>query len=323
MKTSDDGAILSLMRETVRDVQWLERALQAAIELEHATLPPYLCALWSIKDERDHCYSILRGIVMDEMRHMGLACNLLTTLGGTPRIHEEGFVPTYPGPLPGGVRPGLEVTLAGLSRYQIEDVYMEIEMPERPLARAATYPTIGKFYDAIQAAFDKLDPSQITGQRQIDRFVFPIKSHDDARRAIDLIKRQGEGTRDSPHADPNNPRKLAHYYAFKEILIGNKLEKTERGEWVFKGAPIPFPDVHPMAPVPPGGYDLPAARQFDELYTKMLLALENAWKREGGSVGPAIGLMHELPSLALELMRTPLPSNPSRTYGPCFRFRPS
>jgi hypothetical protein len=26
---------------------------------------------------------------MDEMRHMGLACNLLTTVGGTPRIHDD------------------------------------------------------------------------------------------------------------------------------------------------------------------------------------------------------------------------------------------
>jgi len=109
------------------DVVWLKESLQAAIELEHATLPPYLCGLWSIKAGYGEAYDLINSIIMEEMLHMGLACNMLTTIGGAPQINAPGFVPTYPGPLPGGVRPQLTVRLQGLTREYINQVYMQIE----------------------------------------------------------------------------------------------------------------------------------------------------------------------------------------------------
>jgi hypothetical protein len=36
---------------------------------------------------------------------MGTACNMRTAAGGTPRVNTADVVPTYPGPLPGGVHP--------------------------------------------------------------------------------------------------------------------------------------------------------------------------------------------------------------------------
>ena len=44
---------------------------------------------------------------------MGLACNMLTTIGGTPQINTPAAVPKYPGHLPGGVRPHLTVAWWG------------------------------------------------------------------------------------------------------------------------------------------------------------------------------------------------------------------
>ena len=73
-------------------------------------------------------------------------------------------VPTYPGPLPGGVRPDLTVYLAGLSQESV-GMYMQIETPEDPVAFAAdTFPTIGAFYDAILAAFQGLTPPPATSK---------------------------------------------------------------------------------------------------------------------------------------------------------------
>ncbi|NJP82759.1 hypothetical protein HCK01_36730, partial [Streptomyces sp. AA8] len=41
---------------------------------------------------------------------------MLTTIGGAPRMADAALVPKYPGPLPGGVRPELSVSLTGLTK---------------------------------------------------------------------------------------------------------------------------------------------------------------------------------------------------------------
>ncbi|NMO90363.1 ferritin-like domain-containing protein [Actinomycetospora sp. TBRC 11914] len=112
--------ILDLMRvdDTDRDVDWLHTALQAAVELELATIPPYLCAMWSVDDPNgtDPVRALIKSIAVEEMGHMATACNLLTAIGGTPQINTAAAVPQYPGPLPGGVHPGLTIPLSGLTK---------------------------------------------------------------------------------------------------------------------------------------------------------------------------------------------------------------
>jgi hypothetical protein len=124
-----------------RGLGWLKESLQCAVVLEHATLPPYLCAMWSIQDVTHEAFDIIRGIVLQEMLHMGLACNLLAAIGGSPEISGPDFVPKYPGPLPCEVRPLLKPDLRiGLSRLTlaiVADVFMMIEYPEHgPVALA-------------------------------------------------------------------------------------------------------------------------------------------------------------------------------------------
>src|SRR4029453_13647477 len=85
-----------------RDIDWLKQMLQWAIQVEFTTIPPYLCAYWSIKTSGYVAATIYEG-VREERGPFGLACNLLTTLGGTPAINSSTVVPVYPGPLPGGV----------------------------------------------------------------------------------------------------------------------------------------------------------------------------------------------------------------------------
>src|SRR2546425_7346302 len=142
------------------DIEWLHTALQWAVDLEFSTIPVYLSGMWSIEQQSGEVYNLINSVVLEEMLHMGLACNMLTAIGRTPEI----TAPSYPGPLPGGVAPELHVYLAGLSPTTVE-MFMQIEMPEHPVAFVETFPTIGAFYDAIATAFSALSPAlSTTGQ---------------------------------------------------------------------------------------------------------------------------------------------------------------
>lgn len=119
----------------IADLAGLRRALQLAIALEHATIPPYLSALFSIEHGSNaEAAEILRSVVVQEMLHMALACNILNALGGRPVIGRPGFVPLYPGKLPAGVRPDVTVRLRRYSLDQVRDVFMAIEQPAQTFA---------------------------------------------------------------------------------------------------------------------------------------------------------------------------------------------
>jgi hypothetical protein len=64
----------------------LKQGLQAAIELELATLPPYLCGLWSIKSQDGPAFNLIESVALEEMLHMGLSCNMLVGIGGHRRF---------------------------------------------------------------------------------------------------------------------------------------------------------------------------------------------------------------------------------------------
>lgn len=229
----------------------LKKALQAAIELEHSTMPPYLYAMYSLLDTHDanndhrSIARLLKEIVIDEMAHMLLNCNLLISIGGHPVIYSEKFVPNYPTQLPGCVADDFVVPLKKVSRDTIRTVFMRIEEPNDPLdidtvpleaLEAASEPvrTIGEFYRRLQKVFEEkgdqlVDPA--TEDQQPTTYLpgvmegeQKITSQDQAVAAIDLIVEQGEGTSKDPFVPgagnmPSN-RDLAHYYRFQSILEG-------------------------------------------------------------------------------------------------------
>jgi hypothetical protein len=313
------------------DLEWLHTSLQWAVELEFATIPVYLSGMWSIEEQSGEVYNLIDSVVMEEMLHLGLVCNMLTAIGRTPQFK----APTYPGGLPGGVRPGLEVYLGGLNDASVE-MYMQIEMPEDPLARLEeTFPTIGAFYDAISAAFTALAPPLSTdGQLQAgvsvpdpDQPELPnppqifeplnaLASLDDVQKAIATIKDQGEGTSLSPDAPQFDNGELAHYYRFGEILNRKKLIKVD-GSFKYSGDDVPFPDCYPVARVPRGGYPgVPAVQEFDARYSRLIGQLQAAWDGTSG-LGPAFRTMGGLGSAASEIVTMPRPDG-SGNYGPDF-----
>ena len=113
-------SLLAGLTDTTPTVQSVCASLQNAVELEHATIPPYLYALYSLApDKNQEIAAIIGSVVVEEMLHMTLASNVLNALGGTPRIGQPGFIPTYPGPLPGGVEGDLTVNLAPFSMNSV------------------------------------------------------------------------------------------------------------------------------------------------------------------------------------------------------------
>jgi hypothetical protein len=145
-----DNIIQRLMQQSaaVHDVPWLQAALQAAIQLEFATLPPYLSAMFSIADQGSTAFTLINEIVFNEMTHFGLACNLLAATGAQPTIVQGYRGTVYPGPLPGGVKPkcdnsffrcdpDFEVVLGFTDLKSFARMCMQIEYPEDPVPRPA------------------------------------------------------------------------------------------------------------------------------------------------------------------------------------------
>ena len=162
----------------ITDLASLQFALQKAIELEHATIPPYLTAYYTLRGTSPGgvaARQILHSIVIEEMLHMHLACNILNAIGGAPAINAPNFIPTYPGPLPMGIG-GADGLVVGIKRYSkatVQNTFMEIEEPENPIhipvkttafdAIEPSYETIGQFYAAIGDEITKQGNSIFTG----------------------------------------------------------------------------------------------------------------------------------------------------------------
>jgi hypothetical protein len=327
--------------------------LQAAIELEHATIPPYLTALFSIKTGANGLASdIVASVVAQEMLHMTIAANLLNALGGAPRIDRAGFLPVYPGPLPMGVAGGLTVGLAKLTRALVYDVFMRIEEPEAAIPvpvkapRAAMlaavsrpapdFATIGQFYRAIADKITELGPPAFTGDpaRQVvdttwfpvDQ-LFPIAGVDSALAAIDVIVRQGEGTASNPE-DGGEP---AHYYRFAQLVYARMLEPdpAESAGWSFSGPIVGIepagvwnllPDAK-VADYAPNSRAQILGDQVNRTYTNLLRSLQATFDGDPVRLKAALGLMFELNIVASELVTVPL-AGTGYYAAPTFEYQP-
>lgn len=325
----------------------LHCALQQAVELEHATLPTYLYALYSLKPgANERIRNLVLSIVLEEMLHMSLACNILNAVGGHPEINKAHFIPKYPGPLPGGVESDLQVPLSPFSLALVEQVFMVIEEPEDPLQFPVKLKapegqlTIGQFYERIKATIVDLSKTQniFTGEASYQLTKgFPsseliaVCDVPTACAAIDTIVEQGEGTRKSPLDPQDQP---AHYYRYAEILYGKTLVANPNPppDFAYAGEPIPF-DAAGVYPVitNPGVSGYPAGTAaaiqndtFNYNYTSLLNTLHAVFNGQPNQLIAAIGLMEALKELAFAMMSAvPAPGRPGFTAGPSFQYQPT
>jgi Ferritin-like len=301
-----------------RDVPWLKESLQAAIELEMSTIPPYLYAAWSI-DLREPPAdpanppdpAKVRGTIMDiakeEMLHMGLACNLLASIGGQPKILQR--APRYPAQLPKDIHKGLPVALAPLTELVLK-TFMAIEEPVEHLVDDPDFTPsgsklIGQFYRDLLRRFEAPPSPSISATGQVNLvelfgsfnvtgpfgndFIFRSLEH--VRVGIDLITRQGEGTAKVPFESRDNPDELAHFYQFGEIFHRHRLTRTR--PFSYTGGEVKMP---PVRLVSPADNALPASIEFNRAYTGVLKGLEDAWN--GGSADLFSVAFNDMPELS-------------------------
>ena len=316
----------------ITDLASLQFALQKAIELEHATIPPYLTAYYTLRGTSAGAAAarqILRSIVIEEMLHMHLACNILNAIGGAPLINTPDFIPKYPGPLPMGIggANGLSVGIKRYSNATVQNTFMEIEEPENPIhipvktaaleAIGPSYETIGQFYTAIGAEIAKQGNSIFTGDpgRQVPGATI-VRDVGSALEAIATIVTEGEGTTTSPAA---NATEYAHYYRFEELFMGMRIvvdPSSPKGYSFDPNQKIVIDDktdVTQMADNPQTvgmGSNWRAGQLADEcdaIYTKLLNALHVGFNGQPDWIDQnAVSVMFEFKNCIEELLQQQL-----------------
>ncbi len=115
----------------------LKDLLQTAILIEHSTIPPYLTALYSIKDGTNALASqIIRSVAVEEMLHLIMVCNVLNAIDIQPSVNKQENYPTYPMKLPMNVD-----FYVGLETFSSNSIatFIAIESPSKPLVKAPKY----------------------------------------------------------------------------------------------------------------------------------------------------------------------------------------
>jgi hypothetical protein len=304
------------------DLEWIAQSLQSAVELEFATLPIYLSALFSLEIQNYTAYNVIRSVAMEEMVHMAIAANMLAALGRSPQIAHIRINFPVQG-LPGGAEPDLHVGLAKYSRAQLEN-FMRIETPQtllRKMGRAESYATIATFYesiraanaDAVRAAVKAGGPANQVG----DDIGFTTMTYQPTTdpvqmlcAAIDEILEQGEGaSAENLITTSAYESEESHYAKFASLYYGAQYAEPEPSvdltaetqHLFFKGRVIGAPKVVNTLAVPADGYaqilaldpdsaavtrDLEA---FDNAFSSILAALDAAWNGPAALAWKTIG----------------------------------
>lgn len=320
-------------------------AVKTAIAFEHAIIPLYLYALYSLDQKRNAAVAdLVESIVKDEMLHMISACNLLNALGGRPNLLAPEFFPKYPGPLPGTLADGMIIRLARFSIRQVREVFMRIEKPERgfdfpsetPMAAdrpstPETGITVGEFYRRIAAQLKRGGDALFVGDtnRQVVDDRMPmlkrIVDTQSALAAIDVIVEQGEGTSKGPLDGEGD---YAHYYKFQQIAKRRPLRADRTGRHRFSRRRLPYNwravqrvPANPHADLyQPGTKARRAFDTFNYTYTCLLRSLNDVVNGRPDGMPAALGLMFSLKHQALEMMSGR--STGGVLTGPSFQYQP-
>ena len=341
----------------IRSIKDLGRHLQWALSVELSTIPPYLCALYSIQDVGAEAFGLIRSVVVEEMLHMMLVSNLMNSIGGEISLGPDA-APKYPGFIPHHAAGGPFIQLQALSPALARTVFMAIEQPEaspKLPAEGNRFETIGQFYKAIKEGFEncveRFGPEEVFGhdrgyQRKDTYFggggghLVHVRDLRTAKRAIREITEQGEG---ATHPNPPQPGQepfggYDHYGRRTDGTYGPilgvpwEMSHFRKFEQIANGD-VPLPATFPMAPNPSAS-SLPRNLRslsylFDESYTLVLVSLQQALTSADyeSFFSTAFLVMREvLPNLAWLLMQTTLEpaADPTLgpTAGPSFTYRP-
>jgi CDGSH-type Zn-finger protein len=336
----------------IKSIPSLREHLQWAVEIEHATIPPYLCALYSIwEDHNPEAVEVIKSVFMEEMLHMTLAANVLNAIGGAPQVDKPNFIPHYPAYLPHSNKAFL-APLMKFSKAAVK-VFLKIEKPEEHdgLPEDDNYHTIGQFYEAIEEALIRLcrelgEDNVFTGDpaRQVrpntsyyggSGHIVAVENLQTALEALDEIKEQGEGHQHQAVWDGDrnmfHPEReeVGHYFRFQEILAGRSFQPGDTPQSGPTGDTfnVDWDAVYNMRPNPRAG-DYPEGSEvrekmdaFNRTYSSILRLLHQTFNGKPEFLRIATGAMYELTYQAVELMQTPT-GDGETSAGPSFEYVP-
>ncbi|MFD7813910.1 ferritin-like protein [Streptomyces sp. NPDC059785] len=297
----------------------LREHLQWAIEVEHATMPPYLTALYSLDPERNaDAAQLVSGVFVEEMIHLALAANLLNAVGGQPRLDAPHLLPPPPRTMP-HADPSIELALLPFGQEAL-GMFLRLEQPAHPgdPAEDDDYETIGQFYDAIEKGLRRLcaglgedqvftgDPArQVTGGpfAHTAGHLSPVTGLDSALAALEEIVEQGEGAVRADVWDGDvdlfhpDTKAVSHYYRFQELVLGRRYRPGDTPESGPTGDAVTVDPagIRPLRPNPrledhPEGSAVRTAREaFNRTYCKMLHQLEQAFNGNPTMLGMSAG----------------------------------
>lgn len=344
----------------IKDIQGLHRHIYAAMQLEHATIPVYLTALYSIvPGTNSEGYHILRAVAVEEMLHLTLVCNLMNAVGGRPDLSTPGFTPNFPAYLPDGE----EDFSVGLQRFSPEaiETFLKIERPaglnhdesnKRYRKRKASmlsaghtgeseeehFFSIGEFYRAIEIGLDDLyaemgdalfcgDPALQVGPEYYysgGGGLIKVSDMPSAKAALELIAEQGEGITGDIFDEDGE---IAHYYRFQQLLLGRFYREGDVHDHPTGGkVEVDWNAVYPIKPNAktsdfPKGSELRAAVEgFNAGYAEYLGLLTRAFNGEPNLLIDAVGEMFRLKDLTYQLMRQPIGDGSGFNAAPTFEI---
>ncbi len=343
-------------RPEIDTLEKLHYWLQQAIKVEHFTIPPYLCAMYSLKDGASgpnaEAYNLIRSVALEEMLHLVLAANVLNAVGGKPRLIPHQHAKRYPAWMPHSAIK-FQVDLLRFSKGAI-NTFLRIERPAERIDKpaAGTFWSIGEMYEGIREAMHRLDreakesdprgiftgdpSSQITDQHYYGSGgkVVTVVSLNDAESALDEIVGQGEGVDgtidDLDDAEFGPGMELAHYFRFNEIFCERRYRPGDRAQGPPTGDPLPvaWDAVYNMVPNPTEemfAHDrclCSKIRLFNDIYSEMLRMLHRACNGQPYLLSDtAVPQMYTLRDLAVELMNERSGIG-DFTAGPSFEYHP-
>jgi Ferritin-like len=346
---------MSSPRITTRE--HLHDYLYAAMQLEHATIPPYLTALYSIRPGTNaDAYHVLRVTAVEEMLHLTLAANLLNAVGGQPDLTKPGFVPEYPAYLPDG-EADFKVSRSRFSRDALE-TFLSIERPRQAPDEASRlvdrgqprrnrlgvnphqtewqFYSIGEFYHEIWRGVHRLH-QELGGElfcgnpgKQVTKEYFysgggelvTVTDLASAKAAIDLIAEQGEGFGGTIY---DTEHELAHYYRFEQLTLGRYYQDGDEPAkptgpelHVDWDSAFPIKTDARLSDYPADSDVYEAAVEFNRSYADFLELLTRAYNGRPALLIDAVIEMFRVRDQMTRLMHNPIPGQTELNAAPTF-----
>ena len=334
----------------------LHKLLQQALELELFTIPPYLTALYSIKDgvrgRNVDSAKIILSVVLEEMFHATLVANMMNAVRATPLVSPElsgGKLRKcyYPSGMP-HIQKDIRVSLSRFSKDAVLS-FISIEAPEQPqewqpsIASGQIH-SIGHLYQIVlehliglandlgeKKLFSGNPAHQVGPEKYYAAHgrVAPIKGLADAMAAISEVSQQGEGRVHVTNLTGDEllfrqSKEVAHYYRFKEIY--GEREYDRDNDLAAPTGPrliVDWSAVYNIRPERNVGSSSPAGlnhllKAFETAYAELMRVIHHGFNGEPEALTKATEVMKKVSYSSVALMQVEI--GKGETCGPPFWF---